>query len=153
MNTFALKRRGQRTASLALPLIFGLTALVACAAPPLPTAITSTPSAGQSVPGIPQSTNDRGNSTAITSLTVPASAKCVRDDGTQTWIDVAWKIKGTVTGVTWTRDGTELGDGYDAQGALSLPFTCDGKSHTFGLVAQGVDWPSDYQVANAIVLP
>jgi len=142
----------RRLALLTFPIVAFAGVASACA-PPLPTAISSTPSAGQSIPGIPQSTNEYGNSTAITSLVIPESAKCASADGSQTWIDVAWKIKGTVTGVTWTRDGIELGDSYDPEGALALPFTCNGKSHTFGLVAQGVDWPSDYQVANAIVLP
>jgi len=147
------RRRNRNAAFGALGATFALLLLGACAAPPVPTNISSTPTTGQSVPGIPQSTNEHGNSTAITSLSIPESAKCKSDDGSETWIDVAWKIKGTVTGVTWTRDGTELGDSYNAEGALALPFTCDGKSHTFGLIAQGVDWPSDYQIANVIVLP
>lgn len=128
-------------------------AVTACSALPNPTAISSTPSSGSPVPGIPQTANPPGNTTAITSLTIPDAAGCTSDDGTVTSIDVAWTATGNVQGITWTRDGSELGDGYDASGALSLPFVCDGLSHHYGLVVQGENWPSDYQVADKIVQP
>lgn len=127
--------------------------LAGCSALPNPEAITSTPSAVSSIPGIPQQLDPPGNTTALTALTIPDTAGCTTDDGTLTHIDVAWTAVGSVQGVTWTRDGSELGDGYDAEGALRLPFVCDGLSHHYGIVVQGDNWPSDYQVADKIVHP
>lgn len=115
--------------------------------------MTSTPSPASGVPGIPQALDPPGSTTAITSLTIPDSAGCTTEDGSLTSIDVAWTAEGSVQGITWTRDGSELGDGYGATGALRLPFVCDGLSHHYGIVVQGENWPSDYQVADKIVEP
>ena len=138
-----------RSASL-LVLAAGL---AGCSALPNPSAITSTPSPASSIPGIPQRLDPPGNTTAITSLTIPDAADCTANDGSMTYIDVAWKADGNVQGVTWTRDGSELGDGYDAKGALRLPYVCNGLSHHYGIVVQGENWPGDYQVADKIVHP
>lgn len=127
--------------------------LAACSALPNPTAITSTPSGGSNVAGIPQRLDPPGNTTAISTLTIPDAAGCATDDGSLTSIDVAWTATGSVQGVTWTRDGSELGDGYGADGALRLPYVCDGLSHHYGIVVQGENWPSDYQTADKVVLP
>jgi len=141
-----LIRRGALLAAMGL-------ALTGCASLPNPEAITSTPTSGASIPGIPQTPHPPGNTTAITSLTIPDAADCTSDDGSMTYIDVAWTATGSVQGVTWTRDGSELGDGYDATGALRLPYVCNGLSHHYGIVVQGENWPGDYQIADKIVQP
>ena len=134
-------------------LVLAAGLLGACASLHDPVAITTTPSPASSVPGVPQSINPPGNTTAITYLTIPDAADCTTEDGSLTFIDVAWKAEGSVQGVTWTRDGSELGEGYEAEGALRLPYVCNGLSHHYGIVVQGENWPSDYQLADKVVQP
>jgi hypothetical protein len=143
---------GARIAASAL-VLGTLGTLTACASLPNPTSLDTTPSPTSSVAGVPQELQPPGNTTAIKSLTIPDAADCTTNDGSLTYIDVAWTAVGSVQGVTWTKDGSELGDGYDAEGALRLPFVCDGLSHHYGIVVQGDNWPSDYQIADKVVQP
>lgn len=140
-----------------LALAVASLALAGCASTEYPKTISGTPTEGSPVPGIPQATNSVGNSTAITELHIPDRGVCPSYDGQTIPLNVSWVITGPDgTNVVWTIDGVETADNvannFGPSGALGLPFTCDGKAHTYGLVAQGAT-ASDFQSAEKTVFP
>jgi hypothetical protein len=73
-----------------------------------------------------------GGGLAIGSFSAPSQVSCT----TSTSIHLAWTTKGA-TSVTISIDGPGIYATYAANGSASVPFACDGKSHTYLLTAKG----------------
>lgn len=73
-----------------------------------------------------------GTATAIASFSAPGTVNCT----SATTITLSWTTK-NATSVTISIDGPGIYSTYPVNGSASLPFACDGKSHTYLLTAKG----------------
>ncbi len=70
--------------------------------------------------------------TAIASFSGPSQVSCT----TSTTITLSWTTR-NATSATISIDGSGIYASYPANGSASVPFACDGKSHTYLLTAKG----------------
>lgn len=73
-----------------------------------------------------------GTATAIASFSAPSTVNCT----SATTITLSWTTR-NATSVTISIDGPGIYNTYPANGSASVPFACDGKSHTYLLTAKG----------------
>jgi hypothetical protein len=101
---------------------------------PTTTTVASTSTAAPTTTGAPTTTTPVTTpAPAIISFTGPDTVTCTAP----TDIEVAWDTT-NATGVTISRDGTEIASGGPS-GSQSVEFPCDGAVHTYVLVAANAD--------------
>ncbi|TMM16987.1 MAG: hypothetical protein E6G01_07135 [Actinobacteria bacterium] len=91
-----------------------------------------TGSGGSSGSGGGSGGQSASTATAIASFSGPSQVTCT----TSTTITLSWTTR-NATSATISIDGGGIYASYPANGSASVPFACDGKSHTYLLTAKG----------------